>query len=56
MKGMCHSLGARVREEIGGCQSREEGWSCMAASPESHLGFPGDLTRPRISHRSRLLG
>lgn len=50
MKGMCHSLGARGREEIGGCQSGGEGWSCMAASPGAPPGLCGAQTRLWVSH------
>lgn len=39
MKGMCHSLGARGGEEIGGCWGKKDG--VMAASP----GAPPGISR-----------
>ena len=57
MKGMCHSLGVRGREETGGCWSRgkKDGVAGQQVL-EPRLELLGVQTRWRISHQSQLLG
>lgn len=54
MKGMCHGLGARGREEIGRCQSRKEGWRHVAAGSSVSPEISRDLERVKGVSRSPL--